>query len=318
MNQLNPNIVNLPRARGDEGTPPSGNPFFANTLGDAFGTWYREQGLDHKDHAIPDAGPYRGSFALYRCDRRLYYAMAGTDESNAKTVADYWRFWLGQLVHDNLAPIVQRAFPGSLIEQVVDFRPQLPGSAHVDLGVVLDGVEGRLFVEIKTVNGFKFKLMTTKFNGPPEGPEFGALLQAGLAARSFGAERIVVLVLSLENLSPAMASFAANEYGRFMAEWHYTLDELAPFLDAETARIHQVLTDIDAGTPSPRQLHDPEYPVGAIIDRPLVKDAPWSVVDENDHLLASGTYWGCGYCPFLDVCKSDGASTRADDGTVET
>lgn len=304
---INANHADLPRRSPDAGMPPSKNAFVLQALAAEFDAWYTEQGLKSRELAIPEAGPYRGSMASARCDRQLYYQLADVEESDPSTLSDYWTFWLGQLVHDALQPIIMRMYPGAA-EVKIDLRPLgIPGSSHSDLQVVAEVDGHRTLIEIKSVNGFGFKMQATKFQGPPQGPRYGAVMQAALGAAAQEIDRIVVLLVALERVGPNLVEWTTDtEAGRFLAEWHFTVDELRPHIDAEVKRISRILADVEAATPSARELHDPEYPDGAVVLRPLASKAPWSLTIDGN-VVDSGTYWGCGYCRFFTQCQQDGA-----------
>jgi len=314
-------IDHLPRAT-NAGAPPTKNPFMIEAISSAWEQWYEDQGYKDKDHAIPEAGPYRGSYASKRCDRQLYYALAGTEPSDPPTTASYWTFYLGQMVHEALQPAIMKTYPGAA-EMIHDLRQVgIPGSSHSDLCIVLGDDDERTLTEIKSMNGYAFKRRATVFQGPQEGPMYGAVLQAVMNAAAEGINRVVVLIVSLECVSPNLAEWLAedNDAGRFMAEWHYTVEEMRPQLEAEARRINEILNQVvqndrerTADEPiaqqvlPPRRLRDPEYPDGAVVVSPLVGKAPWTVTDDEGNVVDTGTYWGCGYCDYFKTCKEDGA-----------
>lgn len=298
-------IESLPRSTGVDGNPPSKTPFAVESFARMFDEQYTADGRDVKELAIPEAGPYRASFSTSRCDRQLYYKLTGEPASNELTVADRWTFYLGQMVHESLQPVIETMFPAAS-EVEIDLNViGVPGSAHADLVAEVDGHE--TLVEITTVNGFKFKKMAARFNGPPEGPAYGKVMQAMLAAKAQGIDRVVLMVIALEKLSPGMArQYTDSEAGRFLAEWHYTVTEMEPQIEAETRRIRHILKLVELGVPPERELHDPEYPEGAVIVDPKGKPrAPWTVKDADDNVMDAGDYWGCNYCAFQDTCKQD-------------
>lgn len=306
---INESIEDLPSAPRPEGKPPSRNNFVAEAVAQKWYDLYQESGKVDLDLAIPDAGPYRASWANKRCDRDLYYALAGLPDSNELTIADHWRFGIGHIVHEALQDVVQQLFPDAQPELNIDLRKiGVPGSSHADLKFEYEGKA--TLVEIKSVGGFRFKAATTAFKGPPEGPSYGYIIQAGLSAWAEDCPQIVICYLSLENLSPQLADFSDTEAGRFAAEWHFSLEQLKPILEAEVERIQRVLADVEAGTPSPRALHDPyEVPEGAVVVDP---NGPrnrgrWQV-RLGETLSDHGETWICGYCNQRDRCTQDGAT----------
>lgn len=298
-------IENLPRQTADGGFPPSKNPFAVETFAQMFDEMYESEGRDVKELAIPEAGPMRASHLTKRCDRELWYALTDTPRSNDPTIADRWTWFLGQIVHEHIQPVVERMFEsGSEVE--IDLRAiNVPGSAHADLVADVDGHP--TLVEITTVNGFKFKRMACKFNGPAEGPAYGKVMQALLAAKAHGIDRVVIMVVSLEKLSPSMArQYSDSEAARFLAEWHYTVTEMDEQIESEVRRINHVVKLAERNIKPERELHDPEYPTGAVITDPNAKPhATWQLHDENHNVIDAGTYWGCNYCPWQDTCIKD-------------
>ncbi len=169
----------------------------------------------------------------------------------------------------------------------------------------------RTLVELKSTNGYSFKMQAAKFQGPPQGPRYGAVMQALLAAAAQDIDRVVIVLVGLERLSPSLVGWATDtEAGRFLAEWHYTVSEMQPQIDAEKARILRILDHVEHDELPTRELSDPEYPAGAVVQKPLASKAPWMLTITSDAgpiVADSGTYWGCGYCRFRDRCTEDGA-----------
>ena len=302
---INRSIADLPRADRPDGNPPSKNNFVAEAIADAWFEAYLERGEDQKGLAIPEAGPYRGSMASKRCDRALYYGLADTPPSNPPTQADMWRMGLGSTVHLMLQDIADKLFPNARNEVKIDLRSiGVPGSSHADLVIEHEGV--KTLVELKSINGFGFKMIATTFKGPAEGARFGDVMQGALAAAAEGCERLVVAYLSMEVVSPSMAkSYSDTEAGRFAAEWHYTIEELQPLIDAEKERIEGIMRDVERKEPSPRLLVAPEYPADAIVTSP--EDGMWMVKGEGNAIEDTGDTWMCNYCWHRDICISDGA-----------
>lgn len=332
---INRDLSGVPR-RTEAGLPPSKHPFAVTALAEKFYEQYVNTGAAL---AIPEAGNYRASYTSKRCDRQLYYALAGVEPSNPVTIADIWRFALGELVHTALQSARGAAHPEALHEPHVDLRPLgIDGSGHVDV------LDGDLLIELKSINGFSFKMTSTSMKGPPQGPRYGAVVQAALLAAGINAaghvlvpevnkdgevelhqvdveeiKRIVVGYLSLELVGPGMVDVIVNddddfgrEVARFTAEWHFTMDELQPIAEYEVGRIRRIKHMVERQQIPVRALHDPEYPAGAVIASPKVKSAPWQLVD-GDVVEDSGTTWFCGYCPHIDQCVADGPGSPGED-----
>lgn len=302
---INRSIADLPRADRPEGNPPSDNNFVAEAIADAWFEAYLAAGEDQKGLAIPEAGPYRGSMASKRCDRALYYGLAQVPPSNPPGQADMWRMGLGSSVHVMLQEIIDKLFPGSENEVIIDLRKiGVPGSAHAD--IVIEHKGRRTLVEVKSINGFGFKMIATSFKGAAEGARFGDVMQGALSAAAYDCEQLVVAYLSMEVVSPQMAaSYSKTEAGRFAAEWHYTIEELQPQIDAEIARIDRILLDVEHQVPSSRRLIAPDYPLDAIVTSP--EDGMWMVKGEGAAIEDTGDTWMCAYCWHRDICITDGA-----------
>lgn len=302
---INRSIADLPRADRPDGNPPSVNNFVAEAIADSWFAAYLERGEDQKGLAIPEAGPYRGSMASKRCDRALYYGLADTPPSNPPGQADMWRMGLGSTVHLMLQDIADQLFPDAENEVKIDLRKiGIPGSSHADIVMTHNGK--RTLVELKSINGFGFKMIATTFKGPAEGARFGDVMQGALAAAAYDCEQLVVAYLSMEVVSPKMAeSYSNTEAGRFAAEWHYTIEELQPHIDAEKDRIARIIRDVEHGMPSRRLLVAPDYPEDAVVTSP--EDGMWMVKGEGQAIEDTGDTWMCSYCWHRDICISDGA-----------
>lgn len=302
---INHSIEDLPRANRPEGNLPSTNNFVVTRVAEA---WRDEkegkQATGDLAHAIPDAGPYRGSYGSKRCDRALWYALHGEPESNPPSLYDYWRFGMGHMVHEMVQRIIDKLFPDAEIEAVIDLRPiGVPGSSHADLVINYEG--RKLLVELKSLGGFRFKSKVTTMGGAPEGPDYGHIIQAGLAARAYGCDGIVIGYLALEGVSVKQAAaWTQSEEGRFAAEWHYTVDELAPHLDDEVQRINDLIAkEVRPG----RTMYDVgprSIPWGATITDP---DRTMWILTDGRNIVDSGSSWECGYCPHRNKCIEDGA-----------
>lgn len=301
---INPSIMDLPRSNRPEGNPPSRNNFVAEAVAQR---WYERSESENARGdlalAIPEAGPYRASFASKRCDRALWYALTKTKASNPPGLADAWRFGMGHTVHEMLQKIVAELFEGAEVEKVIDLRAiDIPGSAHADLVINYEGE--RTLIEIKSINGFGFKMSATPFKGPAEGPRSGHVIQGALAAKAEGCTRLVIAYLSLEVVGAKLAQdYSDTDAGRFAAEWHYTVEELEPIIEAETRRINNLMLKLD-GDPVPRNLIDHGIPEGALITDPT--SGMW-VVTEGRTILDTGDTWMCAYCDYRDKCLEDGS-----------
>lgn len=229
--------------------------------------------------------------------------------TNPPSLADYWRMDSGTVVHETLQRLAMKVWPGCVVEQKVDLRPDVDGSASVDVLIDEEQDVGgpfcrrrRTLIEIKTKGGFAFKKATI---GSAEGPALANKLQAGLAARALGADQVIILWIAQESISVGVAAKnGLEDHERFIGRWLYTMDELAPLLDAETRRINKVLALVDEGKLPPRAISDDEVPPQARVTNP--KTGLWTVVADGK-IRESGRYFMCdGYCPYQDRCIADG------------
>lgn len=294
----------LPIASKSGGHPPVQRPIVVPLVAQAWHDAYIADGNDTLPMSI-EGRRFRASWAGKRCDRSLQYAIQRTPASEPLSLADHWRFGIGTMVHEVVQKTLPVAFPHADIEAPVDLRPiNIDGAATAD--VVLRDMAGKAtrVIEIKTINGFGFKKSATSFKGPAEGPRWSAIVQGALAASALNAvDGLVVAYLSLENLSPNMATYADSEVGRFAAEWHYTLDECDDIANAEAIRIDRVMAFVDGGGLAPRTIHDPELPNGATVTNP--DRGMWTVtIDGQVH--GAGSTWMCDYCEHRSTCVSDG------------
>lgn len=297
-------IADLPRADRPEGHPPAKNNFVAEAIADAWFADYLARGEDSHELAIPEAGPYRGSNASKRCDRALYYGVTNTEPSNPPGQADMWRMGLGTMIHDALQALSDGLFPGAENEVKIDLRKiGIPGSSHAD--VVFEYKGKRTLVELKSMNGFQFKLKATTFKGPPEGARFGDIMQGALAAAAYDCEQLVIAYLAMEIVSPQLAKqYSETEAGRFAAEWHFKVADLMPLIEEEVARVNRVMTQYGPKNLPPRLLVDPDYPEGATVTDP--ESGMWIVAGEGQAIEDTGDTWMCAYCWHRDLCISDG------------
>ncbi len=328
---------------------PDTEPVFLNRLMKAWLTKYLADGRGPKPPANPDL-PYRASDAGNRCDRFQYYALMNTKcemcdgtgmvdigdreklgdvftsvdlcpdcegngvigikKTNETTVADYWRFAMGDAAHREAQDAAPIAFPGAQHEVKVDLRTiGIPGSAHADAMIPKNG-KPHTVIEYKSVSGYQFKNHALGVKGPPEGPKYGAVIQGALSAAALDCEQLIVIDLALENLSPEVAARnETGEVGRFGAQWHWTRDEINEIVEYERDRIDRLLAFKESGILPIREIHDPSVPKGAVITDPT--KGLWTLTTMSNSgqqvVLGHGSKWYCNYCPYRDRCLEDGA-----------
>lgn len=178
-----------------------------------------------------------------------------------------------------------------------------------EAGVIPPRTSGthRIALELKTTNGFAFKMQTTSGRTPPEGPRLSAVLQGAMAALAFDADELVVAVLSLELLSPREAAKqGVDETGRCGAEWTYPREQYEPMARAELARLGAILERVHADLPVSRVIPG-LTPLGAEVVDP--SSGRWELRDPDGRfILDSGTAWACAYCSHQDRCAIDKAA----------
>jgi hypothetical protein len=300
-------LSDLPTPERQEGNPPVAFPMFVSAIADNWYDQYLERG-DHMRSKSNEALPYRASFSAFRCDRQLYYAMAG-EPRELPSLADAYRMSLGTLVHSGLESAIKASFENAEFEVEVDLQKiGVPGSAHADIVTYHNYAEGNVdaVVEVKTVNGFGFKSMATDFKGPAQGPRSGHIIQAALSAMALDADRVVIAYLAMESMSPGLARYTQGELGRFAAEWHYTKDEYTAIATAEAARIRRLAAYLDEYkdqdvVPSTFIFED-GVPSGAYVSDP--SRGLWVLNDTNDPnlIVDTGKVWFCDYCDWRDKC----------------
>lgn len=283
-------------------------------------TWwkqYQESDKFGRDRAMPEL-PIRASSVSKRCDRALWYELTGTVKSNPSDAAGVFRMMLGQQVHD-LVDKAMEALPGWqgvdeegrkhgwYVEETVDLQPiGLAGSAHGDLTHYTNGVCD-IVGEIKTEGGFGFKVKTTNFKGPPEGPRWAHVMQAALVAVALNAPTISVMYFALESVSPDLAaSMGADEFSRFTAQWDFNTDDWRRAVEIEVNRQMRILELARANYRPERSLSEPDIPGGAtVID---AEKGKWVVQSAQDgRVTNAGSTWMCGYCDWQAQCVADGA-----------
>jgi len=252
--------------------------------------------------SMPDEKIWRGSMAA-SCSRQIAYRLCDTEPSNPLTGADYWRFGLGTMVHNQLKPAIDRWLDkeeGVTAIEEAEVELGEHGYGHVDL--TLKAGDKTIVVELKTINGTGFK----KAIGG-EGPRHSALVQGAMYAHASNADLLIICYLTMELLSPSWAEARGfDNTGRFGAEWHFTKEEFTPIAEAEIARLDYIADNLVQGLPHevPRMFseYDPEIPWGAEIIDPST--GAW-VLEEDNQLLAKGKTWMCNYCNYQDRCANE-------------
>lgn len=298
-------LSDLPTASKPAGNPPVAEPQFVSAIAESWFNQYLANG-EHMRSKANESLPYRASFAAFRCDRQLHYAMSNQPRP-VPNIADAYRMSLGTLVHSGLEDAIKATFPNAQFEVEVDLTPiGVSGSAHADIVTYLDQTKPQVdaVVEVKTVNGFGFKSMATDFKGPAQGPRSGHILQAALSAMALDADRVVIAYLSMENLSPNLKRYTQSDIGRFAAEWEYDRETYTAIAKREIARIQRVTNWL--GIPeliAPTTVHDDDVPEGAFIQDP--SRGMWIQSTDTGGIADTGRVWFCDYCDWKDQCIKD-------------
>ena len=307
------NLGELPIVNTGNGIRPDDDPFIGRAIAKA---WLDKNYQEGKAHAV-EGSRFRFSMAG-TCSRQLQYYINGEPVTNPPDAADAWRMGLGTMVHT----AIQEYFEASMVNGVFDCNyyevemetktsiPEISGSGHVDMFFTLFDKDSKPYrkvvVEIKTLNGFGFKVAATGFKGPAEGPRRDHIKQAALSAYALDADDVIMCYVSMENVSPSIAGKYCDdaEFGRFTAQWTYSKAEWMPLAETEIARVGNVLSQID-------------HPSGGLVEPTIENDngllvsitdpatGRWELMHE-DSLIDSGRAWQCGYCRYRDRCIGDG------------
>ena len=224
-----------------------------------------------------------------KCARNIHYYLTVGDEgiTNPFDLPAYWSTGLGTAVHTWWQAALARLFPDAELEKVVHI-PSADSSGHVDAWLP----DGKIAFELKSINGFGFK----KLAEAGEGPRYSDFVQGCVNAHALGAERLVMVYLSLEAISrQRAASRNIDEVGRIAKEFHYTPDIFNEVAEKEITRWATIR---ERGADTPRAIPDPEVPAGARIIDP--KSGRWQAPNG-----AMGNAWNCAYCAYQDLCASE-------------
>ena len=248
----------------------------------------------------PEGTLWRGSWAGM-CARKVAYMTLDEERTDPPTTADYWRMGLGSVVHELLEPAIQRWLDDDksvTVEEEMSVKLGEYGNGHIDM--VLNTADGRKVVlELKTINGFGYKMSVEK----DQGPRHSHVLQGSMYAKAVDADLLVIGYLSMENISPNRAeSFGIDDIGRFASEWHYPKSEYMPLATEETQRLEGIVLQAhkyhDAKVIARRFAHsDPDIPFPAEISDP--RTGAWISG------TSFGKCWQCRYCDYQTRCVND-------------
>ena len=308
----------LPRANKSVGIVPDSDPFIGRAVAAA---WLMDNHSDSKPHAVAGT-KFRFSMAG-SCSRSLAYYFAGAEATNLPDAADAWRMGLGTMVHESVQKYFAEAaetwkpaviggkYPVDRIEvefEVPVHLESISGSGSADMVVRYFDPNNKCVwvqvIELKTINGFGFKMAATGFKGPAEGPRLSHVQQAALCARGLDADEVIICYLSMENVSPSIAQSYCDdvEFGRFTAQWSFdraTYEELALL---EMDRL-QALLVADDPVDVERQVYN-DWTNIVTISNP--RTGAYEEYADDGTLVNAGKIWNCNYCRYQDRCIADG------------
>jgi hypothetical protein len=275
------------------GNDPDVRPQYAPLLAEAWAS-----NLDSGYLAMADERARMRHSDAGKCARQLGYKLAGYEEDKPMDLAGRWVTGLGSIVHDLWQKRITDAWPQAEIEKKV-FIEECKSAGHID--ALLDKVA----LELKTINGFGFKVSIGGNKGPAEGPRTSAIMQCALNGYAAEAEKIVIVYLAMENCSDYVIQKIYEGYEpwqKFCAEWSYDRDTFVPLAEAEIKRFAKIQEVVDEGMLPPRAV-PLEMPKGARIQDP--NTGAWTLASEDGGIIDTGRYWGCNYCPYQPTCAKD-------------
>ena len=273
------NLSHLPTRQQKE----EGEAVFAKLLVESWAEVAKEKG--ELEHAV--AGTSMRHSMAGHCARAIHYYINGAEVTNPFDLPGYWSTGLGSAVHVWWQEALAKAFPNAEIDKKVHIL-EADSSGHVDAWLP----EEKIALELKTINGYGYKLMVEG----TEGPRHGNLVQACVNAHALGAEKMVLVYLSLEAISKGRAEKRGlTEVERIAKEFHYTPDVFNKVAEAELDRWGKIRA---AGDATPRNIPDPQYPPAALVVDPMT-----GRLEKKGEQL--GYAWNCGYCAYQLRCNQD-------------
>lgn len=283
-------------ADGGRGFPPDAEPRYAQVLVEQLAERHAERG----DRPTAYDTRVRHSDAG-KCARAIAYAAAGIPRSNPMDLVGEWSTSLGSAIHD----MWQEALVARGITADIEPKVQIDGldaSGHADAVITAENGR-RILYELKTTGGFSYKLKVGE-RGPAEGPPVAVICQSALNAMAVDADELIIGYLATEAIGrmPAQRK-RISELGRIVAEWSFTRDEYMPVAQAEVDRLRFILDLLDTGLLAARNVPG-EMPADGVVVDP--RAGRWEVHDDNGDVVDAGTFWGCDYCSWRDVCATTG------------
>lgn len=237
------------------------------------------------EHSVPGTS-MRHSMSG-KCARAIHYYLTGAEVTNPFDLPSYWSTGLGTSVHEWWQDVLARVFPDAVLEAKVHI-PEADSSGHVDAWLP----EVKTAIELKSINGYGYKMIVEK----GEGPRQGDVVQLAVNAHALGAETAVLVYLSLEAISkPRAKNLGLSEINRIATEFEFTREFFEPIALKEIRRWAKIR---ELGKETPRQIPDPEFQPGARVVDPLTGRM------EKDG-SPCGKAWQCNYCSYQTLCAED-------------
>jgi len=289
----------LPSKRpGPEGLKHDGNSVFGTTLVDWLAATNEPREPKEREYIRP-------SDAL-SCARKVSYVANGTAGTEMEP-SGMWNVTLGNNIHQMMGEATRAAYPDAQVEVQFDTTISIgdvdvPVVSYVDAFIPSLG----LVTDFKSIGGFGYKMAIGE-RGTPQGAKPEHLIQAGIGALLCGASKVSVTYISKEAISIAVANRKGfSETERFCAEWTVDLDDIRPQVEAEILRLWGInRLWHDEHTLASRKVPGIPVEISAPRDGSYVQKE----IDPNtgiEIVLATGSYWGCNYCSYQQVCISDG------------
>lgn len=294
-----------------DGLVPDQDPVFARNIMAAWYEQYLAAGFDDKAMSI-EGRAFRASWAG-QCTRNLAWNITGVEYSDPPTVAESYNMWLGQIMHQHLQTAAEQAYPDAECEVAIDLRDAgVDGAASADIVVSYpDGTTTKIVVEIKTINGFGFKMAATSFKGGYQGPRLNAIRQGAMAAKAKDADELVILLFARELVGKNLVGYLDEldrDLGRFVAQWTFSRDEYTEHADIEINKVRRVLEALDAKDPGDVRplVETDDHGVVEITDPAT---GAWVQKDAAGNTVDAGKTWQCGYCWQQKRCLAQFAGT---------
>lgn len=304
---INRDLSDLPQGDGErmDGHPPDPQSRFGNILVDL---WLAEE----RARVVPratESARFRHSDAG-ACARAIGYAALDLPATNPIDGAGVVTTTIGTWVHTELQRALEKRYGRAAeIELKVGTGER---AGHIDAVIRwrdADGTDRVTAVEFKTVGGYAWKMAigVPPAARVPQGPKYEHILQAALCGYEVAADEVVVVYLSKEAISVNIAKDRGlDEYQRVTREWTFPREVYEPLAIAEADRVDKILGLLDAGELPRRIIPDPSLPKGHLIVHPAT--GAYTVTDQDGTVIDGGSYWGCGYCKWQDLCATTAAT----------